>query len=628
MIGLLIIGMFALAHRIEPVDSGPNTIIVPDGYPTIQEAINDANGGDTIFVRNGTYSEHLYINKSIALVGENRSTTIIDGDETGTVVAVYADFVTVKGFTVQHSGFFEGLPSGIEVGSLNCTIVDNIVALNKGGVSLLFGGNHTISDNTISSCYYGMNIIYSENNRIFHNCFLTSTQQVYITGSFNTWDDGYPSGGNYWSDYNGTDLSNGEYQNETGSDTIGDVPYAIDTNNQDKYPLVFPLGTIPGDVNRDGYVGIDDIFVIASHFGNERGDSDYFRMYDLNGDGYIGIDDIFAAASHFGEEPAPTSLLDALSKLGRYSDNPILTRGLPNTWESHQVYDPIIIETPTEYVMYYSGMSDTLRLEQVGRATAPKSNPFQWTEDSRNPVLRAREAYDRYGARLGSVVKLTNGTLLMYYGGKSGLDASYRICLATSNDGVNWTKHPHNPLLYPSDDETSVEDPAVIFENGELYMIYALRTSSATLPLLRGATSDDCVTWTKQSGTVLEHGSSGEWDDCFIEWHSVCKYDNQYYLFYEGYGGGYGGPNDGTPHRWSIGVAISSMPLSGYVKCSSNPIFEASLRSGQFDQYHVATPAVYVFDNTVYLFYQGAYNTETPYYNANWDIGGAYWPTE
>jgi hypothetical protein len=58
------------------------------------------------------------------------------------------------------------------------------------------------------------------------------------------WDDGYPSGGNYWSDYSGTDSYRGSHQNETGSDGIGDTPYAIDENNQDKYPFTksYPWG--------------------------------------------------------------------------------------------------------------------------------------------------------------------------------------------------------------------------------------------------------------------------------------------------------------------------------------------------------------------------------------------------
>jgi len=64
----------------------------------------------------------------------------------------------------------------------------------------------------------------------------------------NIWDDGYPVGGNFWSDYNGTDIYHGSYQNETGSDGIGDTAYFIDTYNPDHYPLVKPYPWEPHDV--------------------------------------------------------------------------------------------------------------------------------------------------------------------------------------------------------------------------------------------------------------------------------------------------------------------------------------------------------------------------------------------
>ncbi|MCZ2809141.1 MAG: pectinesterase family protein, partial [Candidatus Bathyarchaeota archaeon] len=61
------------------VVASSSTILVPDNYATIQEAINNANEGDTIFVRAGTYYEHVVVDKALSLVGENKHNTIIDG---------------------------------------------------------------------------------------------------------------------------------------------------------------------------------------------------------------------------------------------------------------------------------------------------------------------------------------------------------------------------------------------------------------------------------------------------------------------------------------------------------------------------------------------------------------------
>ncbi|MEM2972356.1 MAG: PKD domain-containing protein [Candidatus Bathyarchaeia archaeon] len=83
---------------------------------------------------------------------------------------------------------------------------------------------------------------YSSGNKLYHNNFINNTQHVRSFCSTNVWDDSYPSGGNYWSDYVGIDLYNGPYQNITGSDGIGDVPYIIDEKNVDIYPLMKPWG--------------------------------------------------------------------------------------------------------------------------------------------------------------------------------------------------------------------------------------------------------------------------------------------------------------------------------------------------------------------------------------------------
>jgi len=70
-------------------------IIVPDNYPTIQEAINNANEGDIIYVRNGTYYENVIVNKTVSLIGDNKFDTTIDGGGSGKVIFITADNVTV-----------------------------------------------------------------------------------------------------------------------------------------------------------------------------------------------------------------------------------------------------------------------------------------------------------------------------------------------------------------------------------------------------------------------------------------------------------------------------------------------------------------------------------------------------
>jgi len=305
------------------------------GYATIQEAINanETLDGHTIFVREGTYYEHVAMNKSITLIGENRDRTIIDGSSTGTVMNITANHVNVTGFTIRKSGshpdcgiyvpssfnnisyniikncpayaielrsssnniisgnvitsnagaavylyalphnssnniisennitnnehgiFLSGSGLGPDYSSNNTIVGNNIVNNSETGISLYRSPgniisrnnitnntrgikihdypstNNTIYENDIANNTYGIELIGS-GNKIYHNNFIDNTQQAsmeYGSTQPNVWDDGYPSGGNYWSDYTGVDAN---------GDGIGDTPYIINANNKDRYPLM------------------------------------------------------------------------------------------------------------------------------------------------------------------------------------------------------------------------------------------------------------------------------------------------------------------------------------------------------------------------------------------------------
>lgn len=154
MLALCVMGLLTSVAYVKPVKA--RTIIVPDDYPTIQAAIDNAAAGDTIFVRNGTYYENIVIAKPLSLVGENKSDTIIDGGgvlNVAAVVEVNSDNVTVTGFTIRGSDPYIG--GGIVLSANNCNISDNVVSGNNFGIRAHTSGSiicgNTITNNTDNS---------------------------------------------------------------------------------------------------------------------------------------------------------------------------------------------------------------------------------------------------------------------------------------------------------------------------------------------------------------------------------------------------------------------------------------------------------------------------------------------
>jgi len=130
---------------------------------------------------------------------------------------------------------------------------------------IIVGGDYNIVyGNTVTNSGFGISIdvnggYLGSRNTIFNNNIINSTGYQAIGWRGNYWDNGYPSSGNYWSNYNGTDLYSGQYKDEAGSDGIGDEGFIVfpvsDYGVVDDYPLMAPINIFDvgpwNGVNRD-----------------------------------------------------------------------------------------------------------------------------------------------------------------------------------------------------------------------------------------------------------------------------------------------------------------------------------------------------------------------------------------
>lgn len=330
----LLTSPLACCIKVVPGNSQSQLITIPDDFSTIQEGISYAEPGSTIYVRNGTYIEHLTVNKPLTIIGENMLATIINATVNPIGIYVSADFVTIANFTITALN----LDCGIELErSRHCTLTQNLIETLGDGISLFSSNENTIAYNTLSMQYHahgielyddsrdnvivgnravwndvglkvyggcrnfvasntfgaalasgiiidgsdentlvkndiygvsGLVLANSQDTRVFTNSIRGLTEgwgeNVVLDNVLGTsWDAGYPQGGNCWYGYNGSDVFQGPYQNESGNDGIGDTPYVIDAQNIDHYPLM----QAPSLGSRD--IGIANIILSKQVLGGQ-----------------------------------------------------------------------------------------------------------------------------------------------------------------------------------------------------------------------------------------------------------------------------------------------------------------------------------------------------------------------
>jgi len=235
---LLFIGMLMVAFNVQPVEADGAIYIKADGSVEPDTAPISTVDNVTYTFTGNIYDEIVVERDNIVVDGAGYT---LQGTGSGTGIDLSdRSNVTIKNMKI------ESFKNGIYLHwSSNNTISGNNITENDWeGIWLdESSNNNTISGNNIArNNWEGVALYESSNNIIYHNNFLDNAEPVYIyTELPNVWDNGYPSGGNYWSDYTGVDLYSGPYQNVTGSDEIGDTPYIIGVNNQDNHPLMKPL---------------------------------------------------------------------------------------------------------------------------------------------------------------------------------------------------------------------------------------------------------------------------------------------------------------------------------------------------------------------------------------------------
>jgi len=198
----------------------------------------------------------------------------------------------------------------------------------------------------------------------------------------------------------------------------------------------------------------------------------------------------------------------------RSSSNPVLSPG-ETGWDSWQIMIPRLLYDGSTYKMWYTGLNTTGN-PMIGYASS--ADGVTWTKHG-NPVLVTGSGgeWDSSSAHAGFVFKNESAYMMWYHGSRKSSDGTAvdGIGLATSTDGISWTKFPANPVITQTAiDGGYLDYPWVLMVGDRFDMYYACQASqSDAYAKICLADSTDGIHWSKRSTPVfMGSGREGDWD--------------------------------------------------------------------------------------------------------------------
>ena len=208
-------------------------------------------------------------------------------------------------------------------------------------------------------------------------------------------------------------------------------------------------------------------------------------------------------------------------------DYPHLSPGI-NTWDALAAHACAILKEGGILKMYYCGYSSVNGAWHIGLAISEDGT--NWTKLP-SPVLLASTGWESQIVPK-SILKIDNEYFL-YYTGRNY--PTFKIGLAISSDGLNWTKYSNNPILQPTDtwEGSGVYDPSVIYDGAVFKMVYAVPNSVG----FGWATSVDGKNWTKSSSNPFfsKEQTSNNWASSDIAYPYLMKTFSDYRIYYSGF---------------------------------------------------------------------------------------------
>ena len=257
-----------------------------------------------ITVAKNKFGIRLYRSKGISILDTISASNTLQGVFLGIVSDVEISNGTISNngdgvitlvatnITISYSTVLSNARHGIGLAnSAEVVVRANTVSNNEYGILLVASANASIRGNTVAFNRYGIFLGLVTGAQTYHNSLIENEVQGFDNrADENAWDAGYPKGGNFWSNYTGSDICSGIDQDVCPSpDGIGDVPQVIDRDSRDYYPLILPpnMPPVASFILTPASGDVTTIFVVDANNSSDSLDSseELEIRWDWQGDG-------------------------------------------------------------------------------------------------------------------------------------------------------------------------------------------------------------------------------------------------------------------------------------------------------------------------------------------------------
>ena len=286
----------------------------------------------------------------------------------------------------------------------------------------------------------------------------------------------------------------------------------------------------------------------------------------------------------------------------KYRGDALVQKGSSGAWDDASVSDPTVVFAAGQFYMYYTGNDGSD--DAIGLARSSDGKAFTKYGSSALISKGSSGSYDGDGCREPSVI-YEDGVFKMWYTGING--GAESIALATSKDGLTWSKYGSNPVLsQPGSGWGSNEfgDPCVILIDGR-YVMYLSGSSVLNSKLVGIATSTDGTSWTYHaSNPVVSKATSpafGQQEICDV---AVVRDGPVFRMYFSGRN------NAGDKFRLGYGESFDGFDW----RLSKTKYIDVGA-SGAFDDDQLMAPGTIMDgEGTIHMYYAGNDGTD-------WAIG-------